>query len=190
MSTGVHGSAEQAFPGESATPPVAEVIGAVHPALLDRPETPFVALHAAVALAAAGDLDRLRRLARHCRGRREATLAGTVAAACDGFEAVLERRWAVAVQILTEVMPELLGVGGSAAQREIVEETLLLSLVNAGQGGAARELLESRLHRRPSPLDQRRLRWISTTDPDLSMLVPWSPAREADEDSGVRGMVR
>jgi hypothetical protein len=48
-------------------------------------------------------------------------------------------------------------VGGSAAQREVLEETLLFSLVHDGRSERAASLLAARLDRRPSRLDQRRL---------------------------------
>jgi hypothetical protein len=53
--------------------------------------------------------------------------------------------------------PWLVQLGGSAAQREIVEDTLLFSLIGAARCDEARRLLETRLDRRPSPLDLRRL---------------------------------
>ena len=60
-----------AFTGETAPPPVECVLEAAGPELVDRPETPFVALHAALALAAAGDLPRLAALRAHCQGTSE-----------------------------------------------------------------------------------------------------------------------
>ncbi len=63
------------FAGEAPPAPVASVIGALDPALLTRPQTPFVALHAAVALAAADRADDLRRLAKHLSTRRGDRLA-------------------------------------------------------------------------------------------------------------------
>ena len=47
---------------EAAPPPVECVLEAAGADLIDRPETPFVAMHSALALAAAGDLPRLARL--------------------------------------------------------------------------------------------------------------------------------
>jgi hypothetical protein len=55
-----------------------------------------------------------------------------------------------------DVLPGLPRVGGSAAQREIVEETLLYCLVSDGQAERALALLDGRLDRRTSPLDRRR----------------------------------
>ena len=37
--------------------------------------------------------------------------------------------------------------------REVIEDTLLLALIRAGQTAKAHDLLERRLHRRPSPRD-------------------------------------
>jgi hypothetical protein len=54
-------------------------------------------------------------------------------------------------------------VGGSAAQREIVEETLLFCLVSDGQAERALKLLDGRLDRRTSPLDRRRRTSLAPT---------------------------
>ncbi|WP_202879273.1 FAD/NAD(P)-binding protein [Nocardioides cynanchi] len=145
-----------AFPGEAAPPPVECVIEAAGPDLVDHPETPFVALHAAVALAAAGDLPRLARLRDECQGSSELTTRTTVATVCDALLAAGEQEWGRAARLLADVLPGLPRVGGSAAQREIVEETLLFCLVSDGQAERALTLLDGRLDRRTSPLDQRR----------------------------------
>jgi hypothetical protein len=145
-----------AFAGEAAPPPVACVIEAAGPDLVDRPETPFVALHAAIALAAAGDLPRLARLRGECQGSSELTTRTTVATVCDALLAAGEQEWGRASRLLADALPGLPRVGGSAAQREIVEETLLFCLVNDGQAELALKLLDGRLDRRTSPLDRRR----------------------------------
>ena len=77
----------------------------------------------------------------------------TVATVCDALLAAGERDWGQASRLLTDVLPGLPRVGGSAAQREIVEETLLFCLVNDGQAERALTLLDGRLDRRTSPLD-------------------------------------
>lgn len=46
-------------------------------------------------------------------------------------------------------------IGGSNAQREIVEDMLLIALMRGGETIRARALLDARLHRRPSPRDSR-----------------------------------
>lgn len=154
-----------AFPGETAPPPVECVLEAAGPELVDRPQTPFVALHAALALAAAGDLPRLADLRTHCEGSAELAVRTTVASVCTALLAAGEQRWGEAAQRLAEVLPGLPRVGGSAAQREIVEETLLFCLVSDGQAERARALLDGRLDRRTSPLDSRRRDSLVAPDP-------------------------
>ena len=145
-----------AFAGESAPPPVDCVLEAAGADLVDRPETPFVALHSALAVAAAGDQARLAALRAHCEASGELTVRTTVATVCDALLAAGERDWGQAARLLTDVLPGLPRVGGSAAQREIVEETLLFCLVSDGQAERALALLDGRLDRRTSPLDGRR----------------------------------
>jgi uncharacterized NAD(P)/FAD-binding protein YdhS len=151
-----------AFPGEAAPPPIECVLEAAGPDLVDRPETPFVAMHAALAVATAGDLPRLAALRTHCLGSSELAVRTTVASICEALLVAGEQRWGDAARILSDVLPGLPRVGGSAAQREIVEETLLYCLVSDGQAERARALLDGRLDRRSSPLDQRRRRSIAT----------------------------
>jgi len=115
-----------------------------------------VALHSALAVAASGDLARLAALRDYCEASGELTVRTTVATVCNALLAAGERDWGQASRLLTDVMPGLPRVGGSAAQREIVEETLLFCLVNDGQAERALTLLDGRLDRRTSPLDTRR----------------------------------
>ncbi len=151
-------SAQPAFPGEGPPPPVQPVLDAVEPALLVRPETPFVALHAALALAAAEDRAGLELLRRHCLDSPAATMRTVVASVCEALVALGEERWDDAARTLADVLPVLDRVGGSAAQREIVEETLFACLVHGGRAEQAAGLLSARLDRRDAPADRRRLR--------------------------------
>lgn len=146
----------QAFPDEPEHPSVEQVLDELDPLLLERPETPFVAMHAAVALAASSDRERLMALTVHCRGSDDATVRTVVAPICDAFVAVLESRWLDAATLVHGVLPTLVRVGGSQAQRDVIEETMLLCLVNAGEVERALALLDARLDRRNSPLDSRR----------------------------------
>ncbi|WP_407566427.1 FAD/NAD(P)-binding protein [Streptomyces sp. 184] len=136
--------------------PVEGVLAAVEREVVERPATPFTAMHSAVALTAAGDLPALRRLRTHAAGA-DPVQREVVAPLCEALEAVLEERWPDAVARLEAIRPVLRKVGGSAAQREVVEETLLFALVSGGRCEAARRLLETRLDRRDSPADHRRL---------------------------------
>ncbi|MYU19538.1 lycopene cyclase, partial [Streptomyces sp. SID8361] len=103
----------------------------------------------------------LRRLRVHAL-RADEVQRSVIAPLCTAFEDILEERWAEAARGLERLLPRLPGVGGSAAQREIVEETLLFALVSAGHRDAARDRLEERLDRRSSPHDRRRLTALSS----------------------------
>ncbi|MEV6946511.1 FAD/NAD(P)-binding protein [Streptomyces sp. NPDC051172] len=134
--------------------PAGDVLSAVALDVLERPATAFTALHAAVALAAAGDLAALRRLRDHAAGADEVQRE-VIVPLCEAFAAVVEERFQDAVRGLDAVLPVLRRVGGSAAQREVVEETLLYALVSAGRSDAARRLLDARLDRKEAPRDRR-----------------------------------
>ncbi|MFJ7069657.1 FAD/NAD(P)-binding protein [Streptomyces sp. NPDC101115] len=136
--------------------PADGVLDAVARDLVEHPSTAFTALHSAFALTAAGDLPALRRLRTHAAGA-DPVQREVVVPLCSALEAVLEEEWATAVTELRGLLPSLRRVGGSAAQREVVEETLLYALVEAGHSDTARHLLEQRLDRRASPLGRRRL---------------------------------
>lgn len=137
--------------------PVRAVLDSVDDRLLAQPTTPFTAMHAAVALAAARDVAGLARLRAHAAARPHPVMRDVVVALCDALTAVAEERWDDAVRTLRLLGPWVVQLGGSDAQREVVEETLLLALVRAGRCAEARRLLEARLDRRPSPSDSRRL---------------------------------
>jgi hypothetical protein len=154
------------------------VLDVVDDTLLDAPASPFLALHAALALAAAGDLGRLGRLAARCRDADQAPSRDVVAPLCDALVAAGEEHWFDAVDGLEAALARLVTVGGSAAQREVVEETLVLALVRSGDTDRAAALVQARLDRRPSPLDARRRAVLA--DP-----APGAPGGR----SGGRGLV-
>jgi hypothetical protein len=64
--------------------------------------------------------------------------------------------YASAIALLEPVQAEVVMVGGSNAQREVFEDTLLEAYLRAGCSTQALALIERRLARRPSTLDQRR----------------------------------
>lgn len=161
-------SAEPAFPGEQPPPPAGPILDAVDEALLVRPQTPFIALHAGVALAAAGDVSRLERLRSHCADIP--ILDTVVAPVCDALLAALGGKPATAAATLADVLPVLARVGGSAAQREVIEEALVYFLVGAGDSEKAARILEGRLERRPSLLDSRRL--ATVVEPEMALNRP------------------
>jgi hypothetical protein len=139
------------WPGEL---PAADVLESVETDVLERPTTAFTALHGAVALTAAGDLAALRRLRDHAAGADEVQRE-IIAPLCEAFAALVEERFRDAARGLDALLPVLRRVGGSAAQREVVEETLLYALTADGRCDAARRLLDARLRRTHAPRDRR-----------------------------------
>lgn len=55
--------------------------------------------------------------------------------------------------LLEPMLGEVARIGGSGAQREIVEDTLIVALMRSGDTAKASSLLDRRLHRRPSARD-------------------------------------
>lgn len=154
QATAPHGVAA-AF-GPEAAPPAAEpLLGAVGDDLLLRPRTPFIALHSAICLSAAQDSGRLAELAAHAD--TESALRPLSRTVIPALTAVVQARPAEAIDRLADELPRLVGLGGSAAQHEVIEETLLHCLVRVGRLDEAVAILTGRLDRRPSPLDSRRL---------------------------------
>lgn len=84
-----------------------------------------------------------------------------VPAICRAALAFAEGHYAQCARMLEPVAHDVARIGGSGAQRDIVEDTLLVSLMRAGEAAKARVLLDERLHRRPSPRDSRWLDQIA-----------------------------
>ncbi|MGW3669407.1 FAD/NAD(P)-binding protein [Streptomyces sp. NPDC005141] len=137
--------------------PLAELLEAAPRDWLEAPATGFAALHAALAWAAAGDLEGLGRLRAHALADGREVFALVIVPLCDALAAVVRRNWPQAVLRLGPLLPLVARVGASRAQHEVVEETLLHALISGGAYERAAGLLAARLDRRPSPLDRRRL---------------------------------
>ena len=133
------------------------VLAAVDPQDVFRPRTPFAAWHAAVALAADRDAVGLARLGRYAASRPGPVFPAVVAPLVAGFQAYVEDRYDAASTLLLAVRPNVVALGGSAAQQEVIEDTLLDALLAAGRLAQARSMLTRRLDRRPSRRDRRQL---------------------------------
>lgn len=140
-------------PGAEDVPPVEGVLEAVDDRLLDTPSTPFMALHAAVTLCALGQGDRLGRLDEWSRRQADPTYREVVAPLCAALRALAEADPATAADRLTVLLGRIWRLGGSDAQREVVEDTLIAALLAAGRYERAVVLLDERLDRRASPRD-------------------------------------
>ncbi|RVU21877.1 tetratricopeptide repeat protein [Methylobacterium oryzihabitans] len=118
----------------------------------------FADVHRGLLAAATGD--------REGAQARIAALTGLVAAGrlaagevvpaiCRAALAFVDGDDAACIRILDPVAAEVARIGGSGAQREVIEDTLLVALMRSGESARARTLLDRRLHRRPSPRDAR-----------------------------------
>ena len=121
-----------------------------------RAGTVWVDVHHAMALAALGDETRIGSLLDGLRaaGERGHPLADTVA------RPVVEALWAfgagdyaTAAEQLSAVRDQIVCLGGSNAQRDVFEETLVEARLRAGHSEEAMELLQERLDRGPTPRD-------------------------------------
>ena len=74
------------------------------------------------------------------------------------MSAFVSEDYATCVGLLDGVLGEVVRIGGSHAQREIIEDTFIVALIRSGDLPRARALLDRRLHRRPSPRD---MRWLA-----------------------------
>ena len=136
--------------------PVAQVREAAPAGWLSAPGTPFAAMHSAVLLAASSDVAALADLGTLARTSDDPVFREVVAALCAGLGAVVEQRWDDAAAVLSGVVATMAPLGGSKAQREVVEDTLVHALAMAGRNQEAAVVLDARLSRRASPLDARR----------------------------------
>ncbi len=112
----------------------------------------------ALLAAATGDRAAVERraaaLAELVEAGRLATGPG-VPAICRAALAFAEEDHAAGARILEPVAAEVVRIGGSGAQREMIEDMRLLALMRSGEAVKAGALLDRRLHRRPSARDTR-----------------------------------
>jgi len=120
-----------------------------------KPSVAFADEHLVMALAAAGEHDgaaaritELRLMERE--GRQPAgRVAGDVA---EGMAAYARGDWERTIALFEPVFEEIVRVGGSRAQRDVFEQTLLGAYLRAGRDKDAEVLLRQRLAGRPSAL--------------------------------------
>ena len=97
-------------------------------------------MHSALAFAMAGDSDALRRLIDGPKG----PAADVLAPIARGFDAFARQKWSEAVRELEPVLVIHERVGGSRAQRDLLEYTVTCALFRNGQADEARHLISTR----------------------------------------------
>jgi tetratricopeptide (TPR) repeat protein len=123
----------------------------------------FADVHVALIAAVSGDRDALQRriAAVESRVAADAVPAGPVVPAlCRAVLAFAEEDYAACVRLLEPVAADVARIGGSHAQRQVFEDTLIVALLRSGEAAKAHALIDRRLRRRPSPRD---LRWRTMT---------------------------
>ena len=123
--------------------------------VLERPSTPFLAMHSAVTLLALDDRPGLDRLGRWAGSHAHPTQREVVAPLARAMSRLAAGHHSEAADALAALAGPTRRLGGSDAQREIIEETRIAALVRAGRLDEAREVLDARLDRRHSPRDRR-----------------------------------
>jgi Tfp pilus assembly protein PilF len=119
---------------------------------------PFVELHMALLAAATRNeaaLDERLRVIEQRLAEGKLLAGPVVPQMYRAMNAFAGGNFAACADHLEPVLADVVRIGGSHAQREIVEDTLIVALIRAGRTGRARTLLDARLHRRPSPRDTR-----------------------------------
>ncbi len=143
------------YGGEAPPMPWDEVKEQAAPAATS-PGAAFRDAHAALAFAASGDRDLMDGMIDRLRTNAE---NGNIFAKeiilplAQGIDAFAREDYSAAVDYLEPVFPQLTRIGGSHAQREVFEDTLLESYVRAEQFDKAEEMLRERLGRRETPRD-------------------------------------
>jgi hypothetical protein len=131
-----------------------------------RASLAFADLHAGLAEAATGDSDAVEtRIA----GLRSLDEEGrlppgeTAPALYAGAAALARGDDAEAARVLETAVADLSRIGGSHAQREVFEDSLIAAYLRCGQPTKAARLLRARLDRRPSPRDET---WLAACSND------------------------
>jgi hypothetical protein len=133
--------------------PVARHAGAAFP----RPGFAFADVHMGLLEAATRDVAAAERRIASLTALVEAgaMAAGPVVPAiCRAALAFMAEDYGACASILEPFAADVARIGGSGAQREMIEDTLLIALMKSGASEKARALLDLRLHRRPSPRDE------------------------------------
>lgn len=116
----------------------------------------FADVHCALAYAAAGEYDALERLSAQLQERLaqgKLPAGAVVPGIVTALAAFAHGAYDEVVQQLEPVMEQVVRIGGSNAQRQVIEDTLLQAYVRSGRCQQAAQLLQARLSRRPSNRD-------------------------------------
>lgn len=100
----------------------------------------FADMHSALAFAMAGDVDALARIIENPKG----PAADILVPIARGFDGLAKGDWTRVVDELTPVLQAHERVGGSRAQRDLLEYSVTCALLRSGRADEARRLIASR----------------------------------------------
>jgi hypothetical protein len=123
-----------------------------------KSSVPFVEMHMALLAAATYNqaaLEERLRVIEQRLGDGKLAAGPVVPQICRAMNAFADEDFRTCVTLLEPVLDDVVRIGGSHAQREIIEDTFIVALIRSGELPRAQTLLDHRLHRRPSPRDAR-----------------------------------
>lgn len=113
----------------------------------------FADVHRAVACAATGDSAALKRLVgeiRECLADGKLPAGPVVTTLAEAFGTFARGDWDGAIKLFERALPETVRIGGSRAQRDLVEYTLVAAYLKAGRADDARHMIAGQIERSPT----------------------------------------
>jgi tetratricopeptide (TPR) repeat protein len=144
----IYGCAQEALPWST--------VGELAARMTSQPGMAFVDANAALALAAAQDEVALARLIDGLRtldAQGHPTAGSVVLPLVQGIWAFAQEAYDESIRWIEPIADQIVRIGGSNAQREVFEDTLLEAYLRAGHHAQAETMLRQRLGRRPSARD-------------------------------------
>jgi hypothetical protein len=120
--------------------------------MFPKPGLAFADLHRVLAASATGSPSPVREIEALAAQNKLVAGSGLVDLV-RGLQAFGAGDFAGAIASLEAAAADTVRIGGSHAQRELCEDTLIVALMRDGQSAKARSLIDRRLHRRPSMRD-------------------------------------
>ena len=145
----------QMYCGGPPPKPWEEVLTIAAPAA-ERTGPAFRDAHAALAFAGSGDYEAMTKMIGRLSKAAEdgdSFAREVVLPLVQGIEAFAQENYTESVRMMEPVFPQLVRVGGSHAQREVFEDTMLEAYIRAEQFEKAEDMLRGRLKRRESVRD-------------------------------------
>ncbi len=151
-----------------------------------NPGPPFRDGHAALAFAAAGDREALEKTINSMQseaGQGNVLVSEMTLPMVRGIAAFADGDYGETVRQMERPISELARIGGSHAQREVFEDTLLEAYIRAEQFDKAEDMLRERLNRRASIRDEF---WLGRTQAGMGDAASAAGTLKEASDSWTR----